>query len=64
RLGNGTVSEDRLMYYVFDMVYGPDSIWHISDELALAVEIDFTWSLGFGSVEPGKPLIPLLLSKE
>nr|GEU80127.1 hypothetical protein [Tanacetum cinerariifolium] len=30
-----------------------------SEESALAVEIDFTWSLGFGSVELGRPLIPL-----
>nr|GEY07161.1 hypothetical protein [Tanacetum cinerariifolium] len=37
---------------------GPDLIQRIADELALAVEIDFTWSFGFGSVEPGRPPIP------
>ncbi|GJX01890.1 hypothetical protein Tco_0185803 [Tanacetum coccineum] len=42
-----------------DTAYGLHPIQRISDESALAVEIDFTWSLGFGSVEPGRPLIPL-----
>ncbi|GJS00490.1 hypothetical protein Tco_0316998 [Tanacetum coccineum] len=42
-----------------DTAYGLHPIQRISDESTLAVEIDFTWSLGFGSVEPGKPLIPL-----
>ncbi|GJT55973.1 hypothetical protein Tco_0991027 [Tanacetum coccineum] len=35
-----------------DTAYGLHPIRRISDESALAVEIDFTWSLGFGSVEP------------
>ncbi|GKC16430.1 hypothetical protein Tco_1013212, partial [Tanacetum coccineum] len=35
-----------------DTAYGLHPIRRISDELALVVEIDFTWSLGFGSVEP------------
>ncbi|GJZ53909.1 hypothetical protein Tco_0608794 [Tanacetum coccineum] len=42
-----------------DMAYGLHPIRRISDESALAVEIDFIWSLGFGSVEPSRPLIPL-----
>nr|GEZ58796.1 hypothetical protein [Tanacetum cinerariifolium] len=46
------------------MAYGPDLIRCIANELALAVEIDFTWSLGFGSVEPGIPLIPLFWYEE
>nr|GFA11003.1 hypothetical protein [Tanacetum cinerariifolium] len=37
----------------------PDLIQRIADELALAVEIDFTWSFGFDYVEPGRPPIPL-----
>nr|GEW43409.1 hypothetical protein [Tanacetum cinerariifolium] len=47
-----------LLCYEPDMVYGLNPIWRISDELALVVEIDFTWSIGFGSVEPGIPPIP------
>ncbi|GJT69568.1 hypothetical protein Tco_1028854 [Tanacetum coccineum] len=42
-----------------DMAYGLHPIQRISDESALAVEINFTWSLGFDSVEPGRPPIPL-----
>ncbi|GKA94641.1 hypothetical protein Tco_0816679 [Tanacetum coccineum] len=34
-----------------DTAYGLLPIRRISDESALVVEIDFTWSLGFGSVE-------------
>ncbi|GKD19107.1 hypothetical protein Tco_1208265 [Tanacetum coccineum] len=44
-----------------DITYGLPPIRRISDESALAVEIDFTWSLGFGSVKPGRPPIPLSL---
>ncbi|GJR23604.1 hypothetical protein Tco_0972131 [Tanacetum coccineum] len=43
------------------MAYGLHLIRRISDESALVVKIDFTWSLGFGSVEPGRPPIPLSL---
>ncbi|GJV71752.1 hypothetical protein Tco_1491747 [Tanacetum coccineum] len=39
--------------------YGLHPIWRISDESALVVEIDFTWSLRFGYVEPGRPPTPL-----
>nr|GEV20263.1 hypothetical protein [Tanacetum cinerariifolium] len=59
RLRNETISEDKLLYYAFDTVYGLDSIRRITDESALAVEINFTWSFEFGSVEPGRPPIPL-----
>nr|GEV13967.1 reverse transcriptase domain-containing protein [Tanacetum cinerariifolium] len=59
RLGNGPVSEDRLLYYVSDTVYGPDPIRRIKDESTLAVDIDFTWSLRFGFVKPDKLPIPL-----
>ncbi|GKC85854.1 hypothetical protein Tco_1141571 [Tanacetum coccineum] len=34
------------------MAYGPCFIRRISDKSAVAVEIDFTWSLGFVSMEP------------
>ncbi|GJY01174.1 hypothetical protein Tco_0359326 [Tanacetum coccineum] len=34
------------------MAYGSYSIRCISDKSAVAVEINFTWSLGFVSVEP------------
>ncbi|GKE46906.1 hypothetical protein Tco_1478164, partial [Tanacetum coccineum] len=54
----GTISEN-LMCYEPDTAYGLHPIRRISDESALAVEIDFTWSLGFGSVEPDRPPIPL-----
>ncbi|GJR63407.1 hypothetical protein Tco_1505569 [Tanacetum coccineum] len=57
-LGMGTISE-KLMCYEPDTAYGLHPIRRISDESALAVEIDFTWSLGFGSVEPDRPPIPL-----
>ncbi|GJZ43147.1 hypothetical protein Tco_0590402 [Tanacetum coccineum] len=42
------------MCYEPDTAYGLHPIRRISDESALAVEIDFTWSLGFGSVEPDR----------
>nr|GEU69192.1 hypothetical protein [Tanacetum cinerariifolium] len=42
---NGTILGDKLLYCAFDTTYGPDSIRRITDESALAVEIDFTWSL-------------------
>ncbi|GKE47774.1 hypothetical protein Tco_1479032, partial [Tanacetum coccineum] len=48
-----------LLYCEPDTTYGLYPIQHISDESALEVEIDFTWSLEFGSVEPGRPPIPL-----
>ncbi|GJU97066.1 hypothetical protein Tco_1326337 [Tanacetum coccineum] len=48
-----------LLCYELDMAYGLYPIRRISDESALAVEIDFTWSLGFGFVEPRRPSIPL-----
>ncbi|GKB08102.1 hypothetical protein Tco_0836386 [Tanacetum coccineum] len=38
-----------------DTAYGLHPIWRISDESVLAVKIDFTWSLGFRSVELGRP---------
>nr|GEW64250.1 hypothetical protein [Tanacetum cinerariifolium] len=41
------------------MAYGLNLIQRIADESALAVEIDFTWSFGFGFVEPDRPPIPL-----
>nr|GEW71090.1 hypothetical protein [Tanacetum cinerariifolium] len=59
RLGNEAVSEDKRLYYAFDTTYGPDLIQRITNESALAVEINFTWSLGFGFVESGRPPIPL-----
>ncbi|GJZ91887.1 hypothetical protein Tco_0663952 [Tanacetum coccineum] len=42
-----------------DTAYRLHPIRRISDESALAVEIDLTWSLRFGSVEMGRLLIPL-----
>ncbi|GJT68267.1 hypothetical protein Tco_1019747 [Tanacetum coccineum] len=48
-----------LLCYEPDTAYGLHPIRRISDESALAVEIDFTWSLGFGYVEPGRAPIPL-----
>nr|GEW04960.1 MAK10-like protein [Tanacetum cinerariifolium] len=42
-----------------DTAYGLHPIWHISDESALVVEIDFTCFPGFGSIELGRPPIPL-----
>nr|GEY64080.1 hypothetical protein [Tanacetum cinerariifolium] len=59
RLGNKTVSKDKLLYCASDTAYSPDPIRRIVDELALTVEINFTWSLGFGLVESGRPPIPL-----
>ncbi|GJW80197.1 putative nucleotidyltransferase, ribonuclease H [Tanacetum coccineum] len=41
-----------------DTAYGLHPIQRISDESTLAVEIDFTWSLGFGSVEPAASVEP------
>ncbi|GJR46064.1 hypothetical protein Tco_1314167 [Tanacetum coccineum] len=59
QVGNRTISKDKLLYSAFDTAYGPDPIQRIADELDLEVEIDFTWSRGFGSVEPDRPSIPL-----
>ncbi|GJX03376.1 hypothetical protein Tco_0189292 [Tanacetum coccineum] len=42
-----------------DTAYGLHLIRRISDESTLVVEIDFTRSIGFGSVKPGRPPIPL-----
>ncbi|GKF71651.1 hypothetical protein Tco_0207765 [Tanacetum coccineum] len=50
-----------LLCYEPDMTYGLHPIWRISDESTLVVEIDFTWSLGFDSIESGRPPIPLSL---
>ncbi|GJS13596.1 hypothetical protein Tco_0408068 [Tanacetum coccineum] len=58
-LGKGTISENILLCCEPDTAYGQHPIRCISDESALAIEIDFTWSLGFGSVEPGRPPAPL-----
>nr|GEW42926.1 hypothetical protein [Tanacetum cinerariifolium] len=52
RLGKGTISENMLLCCNPDTTYGLHPIRRISDESILVVEIDFTWSLGFGSVEP------------
>nr|GEX38845.1 hypothetical protein [Tanacetum cinerariifolium]GEX54771.1 hypothetical protein [Tanacetum cinerariifolium] len=40
-----------------DMVYGLHPIRRISNESDLVVEINFTWSLGFGSVQPTMNLV-------
>ncbi|GKF53585.1 hypothetical protein Tco_0160495 [Tanacetum coccineum] len=50
-----------LLCYEPDTAYGLRLIRCISDELALVVEIDFTWSLGFDSIESDRPPIPLSL---
>ncbi|GKG09084.1 hypothetical protein Tco_0334916, partial [Tanacetum coccineum] len=44
-----------------DTAYGPCSIRRILDKSAVAVEIDFTWSLGFISVEPVEARISLMM---
>ncbi|GKE35493.1 hypothetical protein Tco_1454815 [Tanacetum coccineum] len=59
RLGKGTVSDNILLCCVPDTAYGPHPIWRISEKLALAIEIDLTWSRGFVSVELGRLLNPL-----
>ncbi|GJY64094.1 hypothetical protein Tco_0465554 [Tanacetum coccineum] len=59
RLGKGTVLENTLMCCVPDMAYGPYLIRRILEKLALAVEIDLTWSQGFVSVELGRLPNPL-----
>nr|GEV44388.1 hypothetical protein [Tanacetum cinerariifolium] len=46
-LGRELFQNNMLMCCEPDMVYGLHPIRRISDELALVVEIDFTWSLGF-----------------
>ncbi|GKG49565.1 hypothetical protein Tco_0516017, partial [Tanacetum coccineum] len=48
-----------LLYCEPDTTYELHPIRRILDESALVVEIDFTWSIGFGYVEPGIPPIPL-----
>ncbi|GKG05646.1 hypothetical protein Tco_0325732 [Tanacetum coccineum] len=48
-----------LLYCEFDTTYGPNPIRHITDESALAVEIDLTWSIGYVFVESGRLLNPL-----
>ncbi|GJV10492.1 retrovirus-related pol polyprotein from transposon TNT 1-94 [Tanacetum coccineum] len=58
-LGKGTVSGNMNLCCDLDTAYGPCSIWRISDKSAVAVEIDFTCSLGFISVEPGRLPNPL-----
>ncbi|GJW58746.1 hypothetical protein Tco_0105477, partial [Tanacetum coccineum] len=45
------IIEDKLLYCASDTTYGLDPIWRITYESSLAVEIDFTWSLGFGSID-------------
>ncbi|GJU78035.1 hypothetical protein Tco_1275105 [Tanacetum coccineum] len=51
-LGKGTVLGNMNLCCDPDTAYGPCSIRRISDKSTVAVEIDFTWSLGFVSVEP------------
>nr|GEU56143.1 hypothetical protein [Tanacetum cinerariifolium] len=60
-LGKGTVLENMLLRCDPDTTYGLHHIQCILDESALVVEIDFKWSLGFGSVEPGKARISLMM---
>nr|GEU98236.1 hypothetical protein [Tanacetum cinerariifolium] len=55
----GTVLVNMLLCCEPDTTYGLHPIRCILDESALVVEIDFTWSFGFGSIEPVRPLIPL-----
>ncbi|GJW22978.1 hypothetical protein Tco_0033600 [Tanacetum coccineum] len=62
QVGNRNFFQDKLLYSAFDTAYGPDPIQRIADELDLEVEIDFTWSRGFGSVEPDRPSILFLSS--
>nr|GEY41373.1 hypothetical protein [Tanacetum cinerariifolium] len=52
RLRKGNVSNNKLLCCEPDTAYGLHLIRRISDELDLVVEIDFTWSFGFGSVDP------------
>ncbi|GJT41499.1 hypothetical protein Tco_0941364 [Tanacetum coccineum] len=52
------------MLLCWELAYGiwtQNSLTRNSDESALVVEIDFTWSLRFGSIEPGRPPIPLFV---
>nr|GEU87432.1 hypothetical protein [Tanacetum cinerariifolium] len=52
RLRKGTVSNNMLMCCEPDTAYGLHLIRRMLDKLALVVEIDFTWSIGFGYVDP------------
>ncbi|GJW81939.1 putative ribonuclease H-like domain-containing protein [Tanacetum coccineum] len=52
RLGKETVSGNMNLCCDPDTAYGPCFIWRISDKSVVAVEIDFTWSLRFVSMEP------------
>nr|GEY93353.1 hypothetical protein [Tanacetum cinerariifolium] len=49
---SGTALGNMNLCYGPDTVYGQCSIQRISDKSTMVVEIDFTWSLGFVSVEP------------
>ncbi|GKE73193.1 hypothetical protein Tco_1535234 [Tanacetum coccineum] len=55
----GTVLDNMLLRCVPDTAYGTHPIRRIPEKLALAVEIDLTWSRGFVSVEMGKLPNPL-----
>ncbi|GKC44067.1 hypothetical protein Tco_1061789 [Tanacetum coccineum] len=59
QFGKGTVSDNILMCCVPDTAYGSHPIRCIPEKLALAVEIDLTWSRGFVSVELGRLSNPL-----
>ncbi|GJW74468.1 hypothetical protein Tco_0133838 [Tanacetum coccineum] len=57
--GKGTILDNMLLCCVPDTAYGSHPIHRIPEKLALAVEIDLTWSRGFVSVELGRLPNPL-----
>ncbi|GKA81756.1 hypothetical protein Tco_0788448 [Tanacetum coccineum] len=59
RLGKETVSGNMYLCCGTDTAYGLVSIRRILDKSVIAVEIDFTWSFGFVSVELGRLPEPL-----
>ncbi|GJY28548.1 hypothetical protein Tco_0404315, partial [Tanacetum coccineum] len=61
-LGKGTIFGNPFLCRDANTAYGPYSIRRISDKSAVAVEIDFTWSLEFVLVELGRLPKPLSCS--
>nr|GEX51601.1 Gag-Pol polyprotein [Tanacetum cinerariifolium] len=57
RLEKGTILDNMLLCTEYEI----HPILRISDESALVVEIKFTWSLGFGLVEPVEARISLIM---
>nr|GEX23142.1 putative reverse transcriptase domain-containing protein [Tanacetum cinerariifolium] len=58
-LQNGMQSTTPLVIFTFSMIEKPEIIEKFLTKIGLLVEIDLTWSLRFGFVEPSRLPIPL-----